>query len=139
MQYNQYSPPPAYYEQPRGDSLGKRLGRFVTLLGVTFVVVIAVVAVQRFNDETFAFVVGALFVGIPLLLLVIVLGVIALKIAVRPRHEPPQQVTIPPIIMQMPQQPQQPQLPWYGGNGHYDDPPIAGGRRTWDVIGMDEE
>lgn len=138
MQYNSPQPPYYYEPQPRGDTIGKRLGRFVTLFGVVFVIVIAVVAAQRFNDETFAFVTGALFVGVPLLALVIVLGLVALKIAARPRQETPQQMTIPPIIMQMP--PQQPQLPWYGGNGHNDEfSTLGGGRRTWDVIGLDEE
>ena len=134
MQHNPYSSP-VYYEPPRSDSLGKRLGRFVTLLGVIFVVALAVIATQRFNDETFAFVTGALFVGVPLLVLVIILGIVALKIAARPRHEPPQQVTTPPIIVQMPPQQPQQQPPWYGGNGYHDIPPALSGARAWEVIG----
>lgn len=116
------------------EPLGNRLGRFVTLLGIVFVIAFAVVAAQRFNDETFAFVSGALFVGLPLVLLAGALVFLALKIAARPRSEPPQQMTIPPIIMQMPQQ--QPQLPWYNGNGH--DPSLPSNARTWDVIGAED-
>lgn len=52
----------------------------------------------------------------------------------RPRQEPPQQMTIPPIIMQMPTQ--QPQLPWYNGNGHEPNIPLS--NRTWDVIGAED-
>ena len=113
--------------------LGKRLGRFVTLLGVVFTVGVAVVVTQRFSEETLALIVGLLIAGIPLLGLVFVIGVIALKIAIRPRNEPPPQMTIPPIIMQIPQQQNNPWAGW--NNGHEDTPMLTGGRRVWEVIG----
>lgn len=116
------------------EPLGQRLGRFLLLLGVIAVIVFVVVATQRFNDETFAFVSGALFVGVPLLGFLTLCGFIVLKLTTR-RSEPPQQMTIPPIIMQMPGQPQ---LPYYGGNGHRDTYTTSG-RRDWTVIGNGDD
>lgn len=117
------------------EPVGRRLARFATLLGVVFCVTIAVVVVQRFNDETLAFIIGGLFVAaliaVPLVAIVS-LGVAYLRF--RQSRPPQQYVQTPPIIMQMP-----PQLPYYGGgNGYHNTPPELGSPRTWEVIGGED-
>ncbi len=117
-----------YEERPR---LRQRLWRFVALMGVVFAVVVAVVVVQRLSDDTLALIIGLLLAGVPLLAII---GLLIFVLARRGQRQPPQQMTIPPIIMQIPQQPQQPPalpdygLPWEGVSQR-------AGVRQWEVIG----
>mgnify|MGYP000420005180 CR=1 FL=1 len=112
-----------YEERPR---LGQRLGRFVTLVGVVF----AVVVVQRLSDDTLALIIGLLLAGVPLLAII---GLLIFVLARRGQRQPPQQMTIPPIIMQIPQQPQPPALPDYGLP--WEGTMQRAGGRQWEVIG----
>ncbi len=116
-----------YDERPR---LGQRLGRFVALVGVVFAVVAAVVVVQRLSDDTLALIIGLLLAGVPLLAII---GLLIFVLAKRGQRQPPQQMTIPPIIMQLPQQPQQPALPDYGLP--WEGTMQRAGMRQWEVIG----
>ena len=116
-----------YEERPR---LGQRLGRFVALVGVVFAVVVAVVVVQRLSDDTLALIIGLLLAGVPLLAII---GLLIFVLARRGQRQPPQQMTIPPIIMQIPQQPQQSALPDYGLP--WEGMSQRTGVRQWEVIG----
>ena len=116
-----------YEERPR---LGQRLGRFVALVGVVFAVVVAVVVVQRLSDDTLALIIGLLLAGVPLLAII---GLLIFVLARRSQRQPPQQMTIPPIIMQIPQQPQSPAFPDYGLP--WEGPSQRTGVRQWEVIG----
>jgi hypothetical protein len=117
-----------YEERPR---LGPRLWRFVALIGVVFAVVVAVVVVQRLSDDTLALIIGLLLAGVPLLAII---GLLIWVLARRgQRQPPPQQMTIPPIIMQIPQQPSQPALPNYGLPWEGTMQRTEG--RQWEVIG----
>ncbi|HOU16169.1 MAG TPA: hypothetical protein PKZ84_23950 [Anaerolineae bacterium] len=116
-----------YEERPR---LGQRLGRFLALVGVVFAVVTAVVVVQRLSDDTLALIIGLLLAGVPLLAII---GLLIFVLARRGQRQPPQQMTIPPIIMQIPQQPQQPALPDYGLP--WEATMQRTGGRQWEVIG----
>jgi hypothetical protein len=116
-----------YEERPR---LGQRLGRFVALVGVVFAAVAAVVVVQRLSDDTLALIIGLLLAGVPLLAII---GLLIFVLARRGQRQPPQQMTIPPIIMQLPQQPQQPALPDYGLP--WEGMSQRAGVRQWEVIG----
>lgn len=113
--------------------LGARLARFLTLLGIVFVVMLAVIVSQRFNTETLALIVGLVIAGIPLLAIAALFGFIAVKAGSRPRNES-QQMTIPPIIMQIPQAPQNalPSDMWNLPQRQ------TTGARTWDVLGEEE-
>lgn len=119
-----------------GESLGQRLGKFAALLISVFAIVAAVVVTQRLSDDALALVVGLLLAGIPLLAIVALLGFFVVKQATRePRQQvqpQPQQMSIPPIILQMPTAPQQAQLPDYGGQRQ------RGGARSWDMIGDED-
>ena len=120
-----------YDERPR---LGQRLGRFVALVGVVFAVVTAVVVVQRLSDDALALIIGLLLAGVPLLAII---GLLIFVLARRgQRQPPPQQMTIPPIIMQLPQQPQQAALPDYGLP--WEGVSQRAGVRQWEVIGNEE-
>lgn len=110
--------------------LGQRLGRFMLLLGVVFAVTMAVVVVERLSDDTLALIIGLLLAGVPLLAIIALLVYV---LARRPQRQPPQQMTIPPIIMQIPQQPQQPALPDYGLPWEGTSQRTA--MRQWEVIG----
>ena len=117
-----------YEERPR---VGQRLGRFVALVGVVFAVVTAVVLVQRLSDDTLALIIGLLLAGVPLLAII---GLLIFVLTRRgQRQPPPQQMTIPPIIMQIPQQPQSPALPDYGLP--WEGPSQRTTGRQWEVIG----
>jgi hypothetical protein len=114
------------------EPLGVRLARFGALCGLIAAVLTGVVAAQRFHTETLALMVGLLLAGVPLLAVVGLLVVVLLRGGARARQDTPPQMTIPPIIMQLPQQ----QNPWnWNGN---DDAPLLAGRRTWDVIGPED-
>ncbi len=116
-----------YDERPR---LGQRLGRFVALVSVVFAVTTAVVVVQRLSDDTLALIIGLLLAGVPLSAIIVLL---VYAFGRRSQRQPQQQVTIPPIIMQIPQQPQQPALPDYGlpWEGTSQRTEV----RQWEVIG----
>ncbi len=116
-----------YEERPR---LGQRLGRFVALVGVVFAVVAAVAVIQRLSDDTLALIIGLLLAGVPLLAII---GLLIFVLARRGQRQPPQQMTIPPIIMQIPQQPQQLALPDYGLP--WEGTMQRTGGRQWEVIG----
>jgi hypothetical protein len=116
-----------YDERPR---VGQRLGRFVALVGVVFAVVAAVVVVQRLSDDTLALIIGLLLAGVPLMAII---GLLIFVLVRRGQRQPPQQMTIPPIIMQIPQQPQSPALPDYGLP--WEGTVQRTGRRQWEVIG----
>jgi len=122
------------YETDTGSTLGSRLGRFVVLFLVIFGVTGAVIVTSRFSSETLALVVGLLLAGVPLLCVLALVGFVFLKIAAKQREQPaPQQMMLPPIIMQMPQQP--PAFPPPYGQVWGEDT----GRRTWDIVGVDED
>jgi hypothetical protein len=90
-------------------SLGRRLGRFVTLLGMTFVAVMAVVISRRLSDDALALLVG-LGCGVALLLPVLFLFVLIWRQQQRRQEErreeqaatrssqPPVVVVAPPML-----------------------------------------
>lgn len=116
-----------YDERPR---LGQRIGRFVALLGVVFAVTMAVVVIQRLSDDTLALIIGLLLAGVPLLLII---GLLVSVLGRRQHQQSPQQMTIPPIVVQLPQQPQPPALPDYGLP--WEGTSQRAGGRQWEVIG----
>lgn len=117
--------------------MGARLTRFVVLLFAVLGIGGGAAIAARFSAETLALIVGLLIAGIPLLAIVALLGFLAVKGNRRQRSEP-QQMTIPPIIMQIPQAPQNA----ITDNGGYPwDIPHrqpATAARSWDVIGEEE-
>lgn len=120
-----------YADYPPRAELRQRLGRFVALVSMVFAVVAAVVVIQRLSDDTLALIIGLLLAGVPLSAII---GLLIYVQARRPqRQAPPQQMTIPPIVVQLPQQSQPPALPDYGL------PWKGASQRTtsrqWEVIG----
>lgn len=89
------------------EPLGKRLGRFVTLLGVVFTVAVAVVVTQRLSEDSLALLIG-LACGVAAMLPTLLLGVVIW------RREMQQQTSrmptaTPPVVIVTPQA-----LPGYG-------------------------
>lgn len=118
-----------------GDTIGRRLGRFVALVGVVFAVTGAVVITQRFSAETLALITGLLLAGVPLLAIVGLLFLVLIRQGRRPRNEP-QQMMIPPVMLTLPQQPQA--LPGDGGVWDFPQRERASAR-AWDVLGDEAE
>ena len=115
---------------------GQRIGRFLALLGIVFVVSLAVIVSQRFSTETLALIVGLLLAGIPLLAIAALLGFIAAKALKRQQQS--SQMMIPPIVMQIPQ-PHQNAFPGDGGAWDTNDLRQRPGAslRQWDTLGED--
>ncbi len=95
--------------QVRG-SLRQRLGRFVALLGIVFIVTMVVVVTQRLSDDALALLIG---VGVGVLALVptLALGWLVLRREMRREQSPlPHNPTLnPPVVVVTPQA-----LPGYG-------------------------
>lgn len=117
-----------------GDSLGQRLGRFVAFIAVLFFGGAGVVAASKFSSETLALIVGLLLAGIPMLAIT---GLLFFVLIRQGRRQPaqPQQMTIPPIMLTLPQQPQA--LPGDGGMWDMPQRERAAAARSWDVLGDD--
>lgn len=118
------------------EPVGKRIGRFITMISAVTAIVCVFLIGQRLNDQSLALVVGLLLAGVPLLALCIVLVILLLRSQKQSQppapaapQPQPQQMMFPPIIMQMPTYPQTPQLPWPGE---------ATPARGWDLIGEEE-
>lgn len=94
--------------EPR-EPLGKRLGRFVAMIGLVFAVTLAVVVTQRLSQDSLALIVG-LTCGVMAMLPTVMLGLFVW------RREMTRQVTsqravnsAPPVVVVAPQA-----LPGYG-------------------------
>lgn len=122
------------------DALGKRLGRWATLLGMVFVIVLAVVVAQQLSDDTVALLLG-LGCGITVMTPTLGLGFLLLRRewarASTPAAPPP--TSTPQIIVVAP-----PALPGYGAPSAY--PQAMGGAwsqpantgRTFTIVGGEE-
>ncbi|HNT76046.1 MAG TPA: hypothetical protein PKH77_13610 [Anaerolineae bacterium] len=122
------------------DTLGKRLGRWATLLGVVFVIMLAVVVAQRLSDDTVALLLG-LGCGIAVMTPTLGFGFLLLRRewtrAATPAATPP--TGTPQIIVVAP-----PALPGYGApvtypqvpNNAWSQPANTG--RTFTIVGGEE-
>lgn len=119
------------------DSLGTRIGKFIAMLGIICAVTFTVVVTSQFQPETLALITGLALAGIPLLVVLGLVIFIAFKAVTRPRQQQPQQMTIPPIIMQMPSQ--QPMLPDYWGGTQTFHQSQGNSQRAWEVVGNEGE
>ena len=99
------------YEQQR-ESIGKRVGRFVTLIGIVFAISGGVVVTQRLSEDALALLLG-LSCGITAMLPTVMLGGFWLKRELGHREVvrqmPGQPAMQPPVIVVTPQA-----LPGYG-------------------------
>jgi len=117
------------------ETFGSRIGRFITLMLVVIGVTGTIVFSQRFSSETLALIAGIVIVGAPMLAILGLFGFVFLKV-VSNQRQPPQQMTIPPIIMQIPQN--------HGYDGQFALPDEEllklrrQGSRSWEVVGDDD-
>ena len=126
------------------ESLGRRLGRFVTLLGMSFVVVMVVVVSRRLSDDALALLVG-LGCGTAMLLPVLFLFVFIWREQQRRQEERREQraerssqpsvvVVAPPMLpSNYGNQPQA--LPWRGESA----PWPARRERKFTIVGEEDE
>jgi hypothetical protein len=94
------------YEQPQ-EPLGKRIGRFVTLMGIVFAISGGIIVTQRLSEDTLALLIG-LSCGIAAMLPTILIGWLWLKkeAGMRDTVEKKnleQTVLQPPVIVVAPQ------------------------------------
>ena len=125
------------------ESLGRRLGRFVTLLGVTFVVVMAVIVSQRLSDDALALLVG-LGCGVGVLLPVLFLFVLVWREQQRRqeahREQRAERSSQPSVVVVAP-----PMLPPHYGNQSQalpwgESPPWPARReRKFTIVGEEDE
>ena len=90
------------------EPLGKRLGRFVTLLGVVFTVAIAVVVTQRLSEDSLALLIG-LACGVAAMVPTLLLGVVIWRREMQQQQMSRMPTTTPPVVIVTPQA-----LPGYG-------------------------
>jgi hypothetical protein len=121
------------------DSLGKRIGRWATVVGSVFVIALAVVVAQRLSDDSLALLLG-LGCGIAVMTPTLGLGFLLLRREWARQSEPvlhPQAAT-PQVIVVAP-----PALPGYGAPSPYAQPPAvwpqpANTGRTFTIVGGEE-
>lgn len=90
------------------ESLSKRLGRFVTLLGVVFTVGVAVVVTQRLSQDSLALLIG-LACGVAAMLPTLLLGVVIWRREMQQQQATRVPTATPPVVIVTPQA-----LPGYG-------------------------
>lgn len=137
--------------QPLREPVGKRVGRFLSLLIILGFIGMGVTAYLRFDTETLALVAGGGMVcGSVVLLLLFALGFYYIKRrteVMRPPQPHYPAYPMPQFVIQAP--PAQPALPNYGGpyEGGWDGGNTGGwgfepaGRdtgRSWEIIGGEE-
>ncbi|MFP4343798.1 MAG: hypothetical protein ACLFU8_03795 [Anaerolineales bacterium] len=127
------------------EPLGRRLGRFVTLLGMTFVVVMSVVVSRRLSDDALALLVG-LGCGIAVLLPVLFLFVFVWREQQRrqgerreqraeARSSPPSVVVVAPPMLPPGYGHQTQALPWQGESA----PWPARRERKFTIVGEEDD
>ena len=125
--------------------LGKRLARFVGLIGTLFAITAGIIVTQKLSEDALALIVG-LSCGVMAMVPTLALGILILKrernhahaerFQERPQSGYPQS---PPVIVVTPQA-----LPSQNGgryaNPYYDDGAWApnGGQREFTIVGQDE-
>ena len=133
------------YETPRRETLKQRLGKFLLFVGGISAIVFVAVVTTQLSSDTLAMIVGILLAGAPSL------GIVGLVLywALNQRRltaPPPQTMTIPPVVMQLPQSyssppSRSPSLPDYGlsnyGPSNYGLPwpGLRQPARQWEIIG----
>ena len=123
------------YDEYTGQHLGARITRFLLMLGLVFVTVLAVVAAQQLSVDSLALIIGIVIASVFLLPVVALLGYLLLRLLTDRReqqHRQPQQMTIPPIVMTMPQQALPPDL-W--GNPAASPAWNNQPTRAWETVG----
>lgn len=90
------------------EPLGKRLGRFVALLGVVFTIAMVVVVTQRLSQDSLALLIG-LACGVAAMLPTLLLGVVIWRRELQRQQTSRMSSTTPPVVIVTPQG-----LPGYG-------------------------
>jgi len=85
------------------EPLGKRLGRFVTLLGVVFVIAVAIIVTQRLSEDSLALLIG-LACGVAAMLPTLLLGVIIWRREMQQHQQASRMpMATPPVVIVTPQ------------------------------------
>ncbi|MBN2392821.1 MAG: hypothetical protein JXR84_18970 [Anaerolineae bacterium] len=90
------------------EPLGKRLGRFIALLGVVFTVATVVVVTQRLSQDSLALLIG-LACGVAAMLPTLLLGVVVWRREMQRQQTSRMPAATPPVVIVTPQG-----LPGYG-------------------------
>ena len=102
------------------EPLGKRLGRFVTLLGVVFTVAVAVVVTQRLSEDSLALLIG-LACGVAAMLPTMLIGIVIWRREMQ-QHASRMPTATPPVVIVTPQA-----MPGYG----MQQPALSDGGYAW--------
>ncbi len=114
--------------EPR-EPLGKRLGRFAAMLGIVFVVTLAVVVTQRLSQDSLALMVG-LACGVMAMLPTVVLGLFVWRREIARQTSPRAVNATSPVVVVAPQA-----LPGYG----VQRPGYGDQQATWQWSGAQPE
>lgn len=93
------------------EPLGKRLGRFVTLLGVVVTITVAVVVTQRLSEDSLALLIG-LACGVAAMLPTMLIGIVIWRREMQ-QHASRSAPATPPVVIVTPQA-----MPGYGMQQH---------------------
>ena len=111
------------------EPLGKRLGRFVTLLGIVVTVTVAVIVTQRLSDDSLALLIG-LACGVATMLPTLLLGVVIWRREMQQKQQASRMPTAaPPVVIVTPQA-----LPGYG----MQQPALSDGGFAWPWAGAQQ-
>jgi hypothetical protein len=102
------------------EPVGKRLGRFVTLLGVVFTVAVAVVVTQRLSEDSLALLIG-LACGVAAMLPTMLIGIVIWRREMQ-QHASRMPTATPPVVIVTPQA-----MPGYG----MQQPALSDGGYAW--------
>jgi hypothetical protein len=108
------------------DSFGRRLGRFLTLVGGIFAITMGVVIAERLSADALAMLVG-LFAGVLMMLPLGALGLLIWRREAKQREtyrSPPQ--ANPPVVVVTPTA-----LPGHGHLGYQGNPSLGVGGNAW--------
>ncbi len=110
------------------EPLGKRLGRFMALLGVVFTVTVVVIITQRLSQDSLALLIG-LACGVAAMLPTLLLGVVIWRREMQHQQASRMPTATPPVVIVTPQA-----LPGYG----MQQPALSDGGFAWPWAGAQQ-
>ncbi len=111
------------------EPLGKRLGRFVALIGIVFTVALVVVVTQRLSQDSLALLIG-LACGVAAMLPTLLIGIVIWRREMQQQQQTSRMpMATPPVVIVTPQG-----LPNYG----MQQPALSDGGYAWPWSGMQQ-
>ncbi|MEJ5309019.1 MAG: hypothetical protein WHX52_04545 [Anaerolineae bacterium] len=110
------------------EPLGKRLGRFVALIGIVFTITLVVVVTQRLSEDSLALLIG-LACGVAAMLPTLLIGIVIWRRELQQQQTSRLPMATPPVVIVTPQG-----LPNYG----MQKPALSDGGYAWPWAGVQQ-